>query len=173
MAEWASESPLPVIQAVVGFPSKKATLFIISTVKKERRSPENFLLRRYRQGFTASTGWELPRGSSGTVHRPEGHAGHAAPAQVSCGMGHWLLNVKWVSQSASLQLLLPETCGFPQVKKKKKKKSFIILQHSSGGQGGYRWTDRVDNFLKCQNFITIVSFTTSCHFTIITLCYFF
>jgi len=35
-----SDSPLPIIQVVTGFPSKKASLFIISTVKKERHSPE-------------------------------------------------------------------------------------------------------------------------------------
>lgn len=34
---------LTVIQAVAGYPNKKATLFIISTVKKERHSPWNFL----------------------------------------------------------------------------------------------------------------------------------
>lgn len=42
MTERTSELPLTVIQAVAGFPNKKATLFIISTVQKERHSPQNF-----------------------------------------------------------------------------------------------------------------------------------
>lgn len=81
----ASKSPLTVIQAVAGFPNEKATLFIISMVKKEMNSPQIFLCPVKRQGFTNSAEWELPIGCSSTTG---GCAGGRCVAQcdmAQCG----------------------------------------------------------------------------------------
>lgn len=144
MEERETNSPLPVIQAVKGLPSKKATLSIISTVKrtkdflqgtsccpvKDKAVPAvvGGSCQQTPLAPCAGCGGGRRAACHGTA-QPECHTGHAAPAQGSCCVGHWLLSV----QRSPGQDHYSFCCQKLIVFHRQNFKLFIILLYSSGG----------------------------------------